>query len=62
MHRRVTESCRVPWCATVSCASVLHQRGNPHELDTRDYAVETCYTLQKRVGKKALAASSESQT
>src|SRR5215813_2200271 len=35
-----------------SCSSVLHQRGNLHELDAGAYSVETRYALQKRIGEK----------
>jgi len=40
----------VPSLLPASCTSVLHQRGNLHELDARANAVETCHALQKRFG------------
>src|SRR5215813_6301860 len=36
-----------------SCPSVLHERGNLHELDARANAVETGHALHKRIVKKS---------
>src|SRR6516162_5597759 len=35
-----------------SCANVLHQRGDLHELDARANAVEPCHAFQKRIVKE----------
>ena len=59
--RRLQRQCEVEF-HPASSASVFHERGNLHELDARAYAVERCHAVQKRIGKKTLAASSESQT
>src|SRR5207342_2510438 len=49
--RRLPRQCEAEF-HPASSASVLHERGNLHELDARAYAIESCHAVQKRIIKK----------